>query len=188
MYYINEQSQILLVLMETKIKNYIKNYCLWYIQHYGCSRSKLEKKLWQRINIKFDKELIEEHQEALIQYIKSFLNEVADLGFINDSEYAHSLAKGYLRKGYPLQKITLMLKSKGIKEDVIGNTLDLLQENIDENSLQKQLAINYAKKRKLGIFNQVPITDTSLEKDLKKMCQAGFSYQDSKYALTKEAS
>lgn len=122
-----------------------------------------EKELYRKLTLKFSKE----SSLRAIEKIKSY-------GYIDDESYAEEFAKHlYEHKKYDVKRIKNELKSKGISDEIILNTL----KTLDNNPIER-IIVMLNSKYENGFAN---------EKDerrfVNKLIRMGYSFGDIKSAF-----
>jgi regulatory protein len=86
-----------------------------------------------------------------------------------------------LNKGWSTKRIELKLRELGISSELIDKNIKNLDENEDEINLVS--AINLAKKRSIGPYRKVELTDKIKSREFGILSRAGFSYAITKKVL-----
>jgi len=96
----------------------------------------------------------------------------ADLGYIDDANYAKAKAGGLLRRGYGMRRVEQALHAAGIGED------DRVGARADEQAA-RLAALVMARKRRFGPFGQhgAPLDRALREKQVAAMLRAGHSLE-----------
>ena len=105
---------------------------------------------------------------------------------INDEMYSDSKARMYLRRGYSLNKINQYLRSKGIDNKFIKQSLDKIKENEIEPDFVS--ALKLCKRRRIGPLRAETNRELFYKKDMGILARGGFSFELSKRVLDLEKS
>ena len=105
---------------------------------------------------------------------------------INDEMYSDSKARMYLRRGYSLNKINQSLRSKGIDNKFIKQSLDKIKENEIEPDFVS--ALKLCKRRRIGPLRAETNRELFYKKDMGILARGGFSFELSKRVLDLEKS
>ncbi len=151
-------------------KQRLKNIALYYLQRFETSESNLRHVLNRRVN-KYMLENPQENKEVFLQWIDEVVKETMIAGYVDDERFAEMKIRGYILAGKPKKYIWQKLKLKGIDDALLQRLLD--EQECDEFLL----AINFVKKKKLGINPE------NYQKDLAKLVRAGFDLRTSQKAL-----
>ena len=87
----------------------------------------------------------------------------------------------YLRKGYSLNKINQSLKSKGIENKFIKQTIEKIKENNIEPDFVS--ALKLCKRRRIGPLRPESNRELFYKKDMGILARGGFSFELSKRVL-----
>lgn len=163
---------------------YLERAALHYLERFSTSQSNLEAVLVRKIRRRNDKFAAPSDEQ--MEWVKNVVSKCMRYGYVDDSRYAQQRAESMLRRGKPVRMIAIDLKQKGISQEIIAATLELLQEeaNIDMN---RSAAAAFVKRRRFGCFRR-PIEDQEalnqkIEKELASMARAGFGFEISKEIL-----
>lgn len=146
---------------------------LAYLARYSAStahlRQVLQRKADRRI-ARWPEKSGEEPPDAatVAEAIETAIARAADLGLLDDGEYAASTARTMRRRGESRAKIRARLLSKGLEEDLIAAALNGLEED------EAAAARRYAERRRLGPHRTRPGKPDQQQRDIAAMCRAGF--------------
>jgi len=96
-----------------------------------------------------------------------------DVGIVNDEEYAASIVKHYLQRGYGRARIRDELFRRGIKRDMWDAPLAVLE---DEDMYEK--AYDYLAKKLSGSRDPQDVRRT-----VEALCRRGFSFEEARTAV-----
>ena len=100
---------------------------------------------------------------------------------LSDELYSDSKARMYLRRGYSLNKINLSLRSKGIDEKFVKQSLEKIKENQIEPDFVS--ALKLCKRRRIGPVRPENNRELFYKKDMGILARGGFSFDLSKRVL-----
>ena len=105
--------------------------------------------------------------------------------FLNDEMYSDSKARMFLRRGYSLNKINQSLRSKGIDDKYVKQSIDKIKENEIEPDFVS--ALKLCKRRRIGPIRPESNRELFYKKDMGILARGGFSFDLSKRVLDLEA-
>jgi regulatory protein len=157
---------------------------LRYVSRYAATRGMLKKVLSRHIlkarheNPDFDERQAHEWMEALLDKHEA-------QGWINDKTFTGSLVRAGKNSGMSRARISQKLQSKGVDRELIRDTLLQLEE---EGISEEEAARIFAQKKRLGPWRkkQGPLENQEKQKEIAKLCRAGFSVETARKALKKE--
>ena len=103
---------------------------------------------------------------------------------INDEMYSDSKARMYLRRGYSLNKINQSLRSKGIEDKYIKQSIDKIKQNEIEPDFVS--ALKLCKRSRIGPLRPENNRELFYKKDMGILARGGFSFDLSKRVLDLE--
>ncbi len=104
--------------------------------------------------------------------------------YLNDALYSDSKARNLYRRGYSLNKITYSLKSKGLEEKFIKNSIEKIKNEKSDPDFVS--AIKICKKKRIGPMRPEANRELFYKKDMGVLARSGFSYDISKKLLSME--
>ena len=147
-----------------------------YLGRYASSRHKLGQIL-QRFA---DRKLTGYDVDDITAAIQQTIDQCSQLGYVNDRQFAVTLALGHRRQGRSQVMIRQHLRQHALSDDIIIHALAEADENSANGELQA--AIRFAQRRRLGPFAQRHSAHHQLndhygrkKRDLGAMARAGFS-------------
>ena len=148
------------------IKTNLMKYAIDYLSKYSSSKKNLERILKKKIQKTTNDK---KQRYELYNQINNILKKLEDNKLINDSEYCLNKIRIFVSNGKSKNYIINSLRQKGLSNDVIENSIMNFEE--DNNNWEIESAYTFANKKNLfdNKFN--------IEKKIRKMAQAGFSYQ-----------
>ena len=105
--------------------------------------------------------------------------------FLNDEMYSDSKARMFLRRGYSLNKINQSLRSKGIDDKYVKQSIDKIKENEIEPDFVS--ALKLCKRRRIGPIRPESNRELFYKKDMGILARGGFSFDLSKRVLDLDA-
>ena len=99
--------------------------------------------------------------------------------------YSDSKARMFLRRGYSLNKINQSLRSKGIDQKYIKQSIDRIKENKIEPDFVS--ALKLCKRRRIGPLRPESNRELFYKKDMGILARGGFSFDLSKRVLELDA-
>lgn len=156
---------------------YLERAAMHYLARFSSSSANLrlilERKVWRRVNLGAEK------PDEVEQWLDDVLSKCARMGLVDDSEYALMRAKNFHKKGRGISVIKAELRHKGINEEIIHKTIELINPDGDADY---NAALHLARKKKLGKFalkqaNNADDAKKLRQKHLGVLARAGFSFQ-----------
>lgn len=173
---------------------HLRQVALWYLERFGGTRLRVQAALKRRV---VRAELAHGSKPEADTWIQEILDELENLGYINDAAFAAArVAKG-LRQGKSPRLIAQDLATVGL--DPALAQAALADAGVKDRQTQLQAALTYARKRGLGVYrvsraNLVPkkpdTTDLDTtdqdRRDLARMARRGFTFDIAQRALKGE--
>ena len=103
---------------------------------------------------------------------------------LNDEMYSDSKARMFLKRGYSLNKINQSLRSKGIDDKYVKQSIDKIKENQIEPDFVS--ALKLCKRRRIGPLRPESNRELFYKKDMGILARGGFSFDLSKRVLDLE--
>ena len=95
--------------------------------------------------------------------------------------YSDSKARMFLKRGYSLNKINQSLRSKGIEDKYVKQSIDKIKENEIEPDFVS--ALKLCKRRRIGPLRPESNRELFYKKDMGILARGGFSFDLSKRVL-----
>lgn len=147
---------------EDKIKNQIKNRIIYYLSKRDYSKKELKDKIKLKI-------------EDSCYFIDDIIDKLEQKGYISDVRFSESFIRYRRSQLNGKLKIKQELKYKGVKEELFKH---ILEEYDDWFNLAYELKL-----KKYGYLTE---KDYALKnKQIKYIISKGFSYEESKFAVSK---
>ena len=156
----------------------LKDLAYSYLEKYNPSKQQLKvyllKKYLTKIKgSKSKKEVTEIINEIILNLEKNKI--------LNDEMYSDSKARMFLRRGYSLNKINQSLRSKGIDDKYVKQSIDKIKENEIEPDFVS--ALKLCKRRRIGPLRPDNNRELFYKKDMGILSRNGFSFDLSKRVL-----
>ena len=116
--------------------------------------------------------------------LSNFTPTLSKFKFLNDELYSDSKARIFLRRGYSLNKINQSLRSKGIEDKYVKQSIDKIKE--DEIEPDFVSALKLCKRRRIGPIRPEENRELFYKKDMGILARGGFSFELSKRVLDLE--
>jgi regulatory protein len=152
-----------------------------YLEKYNPSKQQLKIYLLKKYLTKIKGTKSKKEVTAIIDEI---IQNLEKNKILNDEMYSDSKARMYLRKGYSLNKINQSLRSKGIDNKFIKQSLDKIKE--DEIDPDFVSALKLCKRRRIGPLRPDENRELFYKKDMGILARGGFSFELSKRILDLE--
>jgi regulatory protein len=156
----------------------LENAALAYLGRFAATAHSLEAVLMRRVfrSARFHNADPAEGAELVSAIIARY----REAGLVNDAAFAEARAKTLFARGTALRTIALKLRQKGVGDREIEAALARLADGAegagDADSLNRQAAQAYARRRRLGPWRTGPAREGARERDMAALARAGFSY------------
>lgn len=118
-------------------------------------------------------------KEFLPEDIRIAIKRLEDLNFIDDRRYAQSLVREYSElKRYGAYRIKLKLKEKKVPEEIIIETIGLIDPQSQEDNLEHLAGVQVRKNRNLS-------REKLINRTLGFLIRRGYSFDKAKKAINK---
>ena len=152
----------------------IESKAIWYLEKYATSSENLRRYLKRKVMNTHLNSGSEENINKIIQSLQS-------QKLLNDKLFAESKIRSLFNKGWSIKRIRFKLKQLGVAGSLIQESLKELGEN--EIDIDLVSAINLVKKKSIGPYRKVKLTDKIKNREFGILSRAGFSYAISKKVL-----
>ena len=152
-----------------------------YIEKYNPSRQQTKTFLLKKYLTKFQGS---KSRKEVSEIIDKIVLSLEKNNYLNDALYSDSKARNLHRRGYSLNKITYSLKSKGLEEKFIKNSIEKIKSEKSDPDLVS--AIKICKKKRIGPMRPEANRELFYKKDMGVLARSGFSYDISKKLLSME--
>ena len=152
-----------------------------YIEKYNPSRQQTKTFLLKKYLTKFQGSKSRKEVSEIIDKIVIGLEK---RNYLNVALYSDAKARNLYRRGYSLNKISYSLKSKGLEEKFIKNSIDKIKNEKSDPDFVS--AIKICKKKRIGPMRPGANRELFYKKDMGVLARSGFSYDISKKLLSME--
>ena len=156
----------------------IRNFAYLYLEKYNPSKQQLKVYLLKKYLLKIKGSRSKKEVSAIIDEI--ILN-LEKNKILNDEMYSDSKARIFLKRGYSLNKINQSLRSKGIEDKYVKQSIDKIKENEIEPDFVS--ALKLCKRRRIGPLRPESNRELFYKKDMGILARGGFSFDLSKRVL-----
>ena len=164
------------------LTTHLRDLALTYLEKYSPSKQQLKIYLLKKYLTKIKGTKSKKEVSGLIDEI---LNNLEKNRIINDQLYSDSKARMFLRRGYSLNKINQSLRSKGIQDSFIKETIEKIKEDKIEPDFVS--ALKLCKRRRIGPVRPESNRELFYKKDMGILARGGFSFEISKKVLSLDA-
>ena len=159
----------------------LKDLAYSYLEKYNPSKQQLKVYLLKKYLLKIKGSRSKKEVSAIIDEI--ILN-LEKNKILNDEMYSDSKARMFLKRGYSLNKINQSLRSKGIEDKYVKQSIDKIKENEIEPDFVS--ALKHCKRRRIGPLRPESNRELFYKKDMGILARGGFSFELSKRVLDLE--
>ena len=156
----------------------LKDLAYSYLEKYNPSKQQLKVYLLKKYLLKIKGSRSKKEVSAIID--KIILN-LEKNKILNDEMYSDSKARMFLKRGYSLNKINQSLRSKGIEDKYVMQSIDKIKENEIEPDFVS--ALKLCKRRRIGPLRPESNRELFYKKDMGILARGGFSFDLSKRVL-----
>ena len=156
----------------------LKDLAYSYLEKYNPSKQQLKVYLLKKYLLKIKGSRSKKEVTAIIDEI--ILN-LEKNKILNDEMYSDSKARMFLKRGYSLNKINQSLRSKGIEDKYVKQSIDKIKENQIEPDFVS--ALKLCKRRRIGPLRPESNRELFYKKDMGILARGGFSFDLSKRVL-----
>lgn len=154
---------------------WLERVALHYLDRYGASSEMLRRVLVRRVERRCRSrgEAPEDHAGLIAETVAR----AQRAGLIDDARFAAARLATLRRRGTSTRQARAKLSEKGIDADTIAATIsDETEEAGAEADTERQAALAYARRRRLGPHRPPGAREPNRERDLAAMARAGFPY------------
>ena len=156
----------------------LKDLAYSYLEKYNPSKQQLKVYLLKKYLLKIKGSRSKKEVSAIIDEL--ILN-LEKNKILNDEMYSDSKARMFLKRGYSLNKINQSLRSKGIEDKYVKQSIDKIKENQIEPDFVS--ALKLCKRRRIGPLRPESNRELFYKKDMGILARGGFSFDLSKRVL-----
>jgi regulatory protein len=142
---------------------------LRYLERYGASRGRLARVLERRA--RREAEATGADPDAVAADVASVVDELAELGLVDDGAYAEGRARALLRRGRSPARVRRALADDGVAR---ADADAALAHHGGADALARAAAVRYAKRRGLGPFRDPGRRAGRRDRDLAALVRQGF--------------
>lgn len=153
-----------------------------YLERYATSAENLRRVLMRRVDKSARLHGTDPAEGAV--WADNLIDRFLKSGILDDAVYTTAKAASLHRRGVSGRGIVMKLTAKGVASDVIDTVLDELAETMPGDP-DMQAAINYAKRRRIGVFRRADRSDHR-QRDMAALGRQGFSYEVAKKIVDAE--
>lgn len=136
---------------------------LYYVGKYATTQAKLTTFLARKI-----RERGWSNEDA--PDIDALIEQFAELGYINDAQFAESRSRSFVRRGYGARRLNQDLRASGIGDADAASANDYMAESIFA------AAENFARRKRLGPFASEAAPPDQRQKQLQAFLRAGHGF------------
>ena len=160
----------------------LKDLAYSYLEKYNPSKQQLKVYLLKKYLTKIKGTKSKKEVSSIIDNIVSNLEKNK---ILNDEMYSDSKARMFLRRGYSLNKINQSLRSKGVEDRYIKQSINKIKEDQIEPDFVS--ALKLCKRRRIGPTRPESNRELFYKKDMGILARGGFSFDLSKRVLDLDA-
>ena len=156
----------------------LKDLAYSYLEKYSPSKQQLKVFLLKKYLTKIKGTKSKKEVTAIIDEIVSNLEKNK---LLNDEMYSDSKARMFLRRGYSLNKINQSLRSKGIDDKYVKQSIEKIKEDQIEPDFVS--ALKLCKRRRIGPLRPESNRELFYKKDMGILARGGFNFDLSRRVL-----
>lgn len=152
---------------------HLRNAALHYLERFASSEDNLRRVLMRKVRRSAHHHGTDtaEGEAAVEDIIRRF----RETGLLDDTQYAEARARSLRDRGQSARSIRFKLIEKGIAAAEAEQAIGAI-DGADSSGAEREAAVRYARKRRLGPFADPARRAERREKDLAAMARAGFSF------------
>ena len=156
----------------------LRKFSLSYLEKYNPSKQQLRTYLLKKY---FNSPGSFKNKSELLKLIDLVIGDLEKNKFISDEFYAESKSRGFVKRGYSINKIRNYLLGKGIDEKYITGTISKIKiRNFDQDFFS---AIKTCKRKRIGPSREENNRTLFYKKDISILARAGFDFETSKRVM-----
>lgn len=165
---------------------WLERVALHYLDRYGASSEMLRRVLARRVDRRCRSR--DEAPDAQAGLIEETVARAQRAGLIDDARFAAARLATLRRRGTSTRQARAKLSEKGIDADTISAAMSDEREDAGEEAdTERQAALAYARRRRLGPHRPPGAREANRERDLAAMARAGFPYALARAVLEADA-
>ncbi len=159
----------------------MRNFAFIYVEKYAPSKQQLKTYLLKKYMKLSSSDIKKKDVNRLIDIV---LSDLEKNKFINDKFYSESKAKNMIQRGNSINKIRSYLIGKGVNDEFVKDTLDMIKENNSDQDFFS--AIKICKKKRIGPARTEDNRTLFYKKDISLLARNGFDFETSKKVMDME--
>ena len=156
----------------------MRNFAFIYVEKYAPSKQQLKTYLLKKYMKLSSSDIRKKDVNSLIDIV---LSDLEKNKFINDKFYSDSKAKNMIQRGNSINKIRNYLIGKGINDEFIKDTVNIIKENNSDQDFFS--AIKICKKKRIGPARTEDNRTLFYKKDISLLARNGFDFETSKKVM-----
>ena len=160
----------------------LKDLAYSYLEKYNPSKQQLKVYLLKKYLTKIKGS---KSKKEVTEIIDKIVLNLEKNKILNDEMYSDSKARMFLRRGYSLNKINQSLRSKGIEDKFVKQSIEKIKDNEIEPDFVS--ALKLCKRRRIGPLRPLNNRELFYKKDMGILARGGFSFDLSKRVLELDA-
>ena len=156
----------------------MRGFAFSYIEKYAPSKQQLKTYLLKKY---MKLSATDSRKKDIKKLIDIVLSDLEKNKFVNDQFYSESKAKSMVQRGHSLNKIRNYLMGKGINQQFIKDTINMIKE--DNNNQDFFSAIKICKKKRIGPARAEDNRTLFYKKDISLLARNGFDFETSKKVM-----
>jgi len=156
----------------------MRGFAFSYVEKYAPSKQQLKTYLLKKY---MKLSATDSRKKDIKKLIDIVLSDLEKNKFVNDQFYSDSKAKSMVQRGYSLNKIRNYLMGKGINQQFIKDTINMIKE--DNNNQDFFSAIKICKKKRIGPARAEDNRTLFYKKDISLLARNGFDFETSKKVM-----
>lgn len=166
-------------------ETYLHNAGLYYLGRFAASRARFRIVMIRKVR-KSCAFHTDQNPVACEAMVDALIRKFETAGLLGDELYTKGVVQSLRRRGKSKRHILESLKAKGIDPALARHELTRHDTDFGQDPAQaeRQAALAYARKKKLGPFGKH--NNQESKKDLSSMARAGFSYETARSVLDSE--
>ena len=167
-------------------ESYLHNSGLYYLERFSSSSANFRAVMMRKVKRSCITHKDQNYEQCTV-LVEALVEKFIKVGLLDDAVYTQSKVNSLRRRGKSARAIQSYLKSKGLRDETIEQTLKEFDLNNHDTptEAEHEAALVFARKKRLGPFRGDKELDH--QKELGRMARAGFSYDTSRRVLKNES-
>ena len=153
--------------------DHLRNAALHYLERFASSEDNLRRVLMRKVWRSAHHHGTDTAEGAAA--VEDIIRRFRETGLLDDAQYAEARARSLRDRGQTARSIRFKLIEKGVAAAEAEQAIGAI-DGADSSGAEREAAVRYARKRRLGPFADPERRAARREKDLAAMARAGFSY------------